>query len=800
MPRGCKVSLRTIIFVAIVLLLAARPLLLQLRQFQGSPTSGSKRERRLSGPTRRANGDQQHDEIDGTPTRQLAPPATRVRMPIMLNVYDSTRRDLAVAALRAVDAVIDDLRGKAMKRRLAADANPSRPRWDVGISPPPNDAPLRACFVTLVRHSKKEVVRLHRLLVNLRESLPLMATRYPIVVFHESAVNDEFMLRLLLEVADEHMRGHRTYPGTTDDAIPGGLGADIRDQMRVKEMLQRAVNVTSEDYTNVFGRLSQLKRVQMELAVMRYVFPAGVEMVTLDSDDFGELPRWVKPESLRRWEYPSSSYWGISYRHMCRFYGSRMFFTQAMQTMDFDYYMRLDVDSYILTRPRTVHVFDERDDGPAPTADPRDLGADPRAESGPRLVPREVDMDYFGEFLRRRFVHKATLLPSDGAGVLRKFRRVAIEGLQEPPEHNADLGPAKEDDDPRTQATADAAAHRLPSALPASPKYGFVMLHPQTQPILVEGLWDAYDEFLKKENDGGAPPSSGTIRGQSLFSAPRGKFLHYWDNFEVLDIAMLRSIDDMDDAQLTERTARLVAEASNGEVAPTKRYHIGAHRTAAEMDFVVLTKDLLADVKTRLAASLAAVRERSAGGDIDAHRRAHVEDAIVATDEFWDDLVAAHRHRVELAVKEHNSRYRALLRFTDFIDRQGGYYYHRWGDAEVRTLMISTFVAPQQILYVGSLPYQHYHNYHCPAGEPSQPGLTPFATAWELRVTDEGELTKLRSSVAAKVAKNCEASARRDFGEGSKSRGTAAMDPAEHAYERTVFQRDSREKQGWFTV
>ena len=57
-------------------------------------------------------------------------------------------------------------------------------------------------------------------------------------------------------------------------------------------------------------------------AMLSRVFPAGVIFAALDPSDFRRPPSPRPTTSpVRRWEYPSSSYWGIPYRHMCRFFG-----------------------------------------------------------------------------------------------------------------------------------------------------------------------------------------------------------------------------------------------------------------------------------------------------------------------------------------------------------------------------------------------------------------------------------------------------------------------------------------------
>ncbi|KAK3246964.1 hypothetical protein CYMTET_43520 [Cymbomonas tetramitiformis] len=57
-----------------------------------------------------------------------------------------------------------------------------------------------------------------------------------------------------------------------------------------------------------------------------------------------QLPKMELPSS--RWPYPGFSYFGVQYRQMCRFFAVEMFRQPVLQ--DFDWYMRLDTDSFIL--------------------------------------------------------------------------------------------------------------------------------------------------------------------------------------------------------------------------------------------------------------------------------------------------------------------------------------------------------------------------------------------------------------------------------------------------------------------
>ena len=45
--------------------------------------------------------------------------------------------------------------------------------------------------------------------------------------------------------------------------------------------------------------------------------------------------------------------------------------------------------------------------------------------------------------------------------------------------------------------------------------------------------------------------------------------------------------------------------------------------------------------------------------------------------------------------------------FIDYIDRQGGIYYHRWGDAPIKGIAVSLFIPKSRTHHFGDVPYAH---------------------------------------------------------------------------------------------
>ncbi|TRM59909.1 glycosyltransferase family 15 protein [Schizophyllum amplum] len=56
----------------------------------------------------------------------------------------------------------------------------------------------------------------------------------------------------------------------------------------------------------------------------------------------------------------------------------------------------------------------------------------------------------------------------------------------------------------------------------------------------------------------------------------------------------------------------------------------------------------------------------------------------------------------------------AYSQFFDFLDRSGGYYYERWGDAPVHSIAVSLFLNASKIHFFDPIGYQHDDWRHCP--------------------------------------------------------------------------------------
>ena len=53
-------------------------------------------------------------------------------------------------------------------------------------------------------------------------------------------------------------------------------------------------------------------------------------------------------------------------------------------------------------------------------------------------------------------------------------------------------------------------------------------------------------------------------------------------------------------------------------------------------------------------------------------------------------------------------------KYFDWLEEKGGFFYSRWGDAPVHTLMVSMFTSPEKIWWFRDVGYQHDIARHCP--------------------------------------------------------------------------------------
>ncbi|KAJ7639902.1 glycosyltransferase family 15 protein [Mycena rosella] len=56
------------------------------------------------------------------------------------------------------------------------------------------------------------------------------------------------------------------------------------------------------------------------------------------------------------------------------------------------------------------------------------------------------------------------------------------------------------------------------------------------------------------------------------------------------------------------------------------------------------------------------------------------------------------------------------MKFFEYLDLKGGFYYERWGDAPVHTLGAALFARKDQIHFFNEIGYAHMPYEHCPAG------------------------------------------------------------------------------------
>ncbi|CAG8659340.1 15678_t:CDS:2 [Funneliformis caledonium] len=65
-------------------------------------------------------------------------------------------------------------------------------------------------------------------------------------------------------------------------------------------------------------------------------------------------------------------------------------------------------------------------------------------------------------------------------------------------------------------------------------------------------------------------------------------------------------------------------------------------------------------------------------------------------------------------------RSEAYMKFFDFLDKKGGFFYERWGDAPVHSIAAALFLKKHQIHFFNEIGYKHDPFMHCPAEETLQ--------------------------------------------------------------------------------
>lgn len=62
-------------------------------------------------------------------------------------------------------------------------------------------------------------------------------------------------------------------------------------------------------------------------------------------------------------------------------------------------------------------------------------------------------------------------------------------------------------------------------------------------------------------------------------------------------------------------------------------------------------------------------------------------------------------------------RSEGYMKFFDFLDKKGGFYYERWGDAPVHSIGAALFAKKDQIHFFNDIGYKHEPFQHCPQGD-----------------------------------------------------------------------------------
>ncbi|KAL2378681.1 Glycolipid 2-alpha-mannosyltransferase 1 [Blastomyces dermatitidis] len=62
-------------------------------------------------------------------------------------------------------------------------------------------------------------------------------------------------------------------------------------------------------------------------------------------------------------------------------------------------------------------------------------------------------------------------------------------------------------------------------------------------------------------------------------------------------------------------------------------------------------------------------------------------------------------------------RSQAYLDYFDILDKDGGFFYERWGDAPVHSIAAALMLKKEEVHFFNEIAYYHVPFYHCPTGE-----------------------------------------------------------------------------------
>jgi alpha 1,2-mannosyltransferase len=58
------------------------------------------------------------------------------------------------------------------------------------------------------------------------------------------------------------------------------------------------------------------------------------------------------------------------------------------------------------------------------------------------------------------------------------------------------------------------------------------------------------------------------------------------------------------------------------------------------------------------------------------------------------------------------------MTYFDYLDKAGGFFYERWGDAPVHSIAVAMFLKPEEVHFFNDIGYRHNPFQHCPTGGP----------------------------------------------------------------------------------
>jgi alpha 1,2-mannosyltransferase len=121
----------------------------------------------------------------------------------------------------------------------------------------------------------------------------------------------------------------------------------VRSKPKDISDLKRSLSLLDVNFSNRFNYPVIIFHEDISEDLMDKIHKATQSTVQFEKVIF-EIPDFLKKEEIPEFIYVDGFEFSMGYRHMCRFFSGTIFYHPALK--DFDYYWRLDTDSFLLDK------------------------------------------------------------------------------------------------------------------------------------------------------------------------------------------------------------------------------------------------------------------------------------------------------------------------------------------------------------------------------------------------------------------------------------------------------------------